>query len=208
MALRGPPGFTLVDASEEQALSKVFTPLELEGAAASTPVADGIAYPGLVPRIFNVPRRNNTFIGRDIQLDRLRMELSAESLRADTPVGKVFLYGLGGIGKTQITQEYVHHYGSQYDLVHWTPAEQPNRIPQLLAELVLELETPGDTVDERAQATMMALRRSQHGRWLLVFGNVTDSQDTDSESRSRDQGDTTVERYLPTRHHHRTTVNA
>jgi len=195
LALRGLPGFTLADVSAPHVLTQVFALLELE--APATAVSEGIAYPGLVPRIFNVPRRNNAFTGRDVQLDRLRYELSAESLRADTPVGKVFLYGLGGIGKTQIAQEYVHRYGSQYDLVHWIPAEQPNRIPQLLAELGLELGIPGDTVDERVQATMNALQNGDHGRWLLVFDNVTESQDADGGTQHRDEGDTTVERYLP-----------
>ncbi|MGX1368905.1 tetratricopeptide (TPR) repeat protein [Streptomyces canus] len=194
--LRGLPGFTLVDASAEQVLGKVFALLELEGLA-STALTGTIAYPGLAPRIFNVPRRNNSFTGRDVHLDRLRTDLSAESLRPDTPVGKVFLYGLGGIGKTQIAQEYVHRYGSQYDLVHWIPAEQPNRIPQLLADLGLELGIPGDTVDERAQATMTALKNGDHGRWLLVFDNLTENPDADSAPGNRDEGDTTVERYLP-----------
>ncbi|MET9906647.1 FxSxx-COOH system tetratricopeptide repeat protein [Streptomyces sp. NPDC006476] len=193
--LRGLPGFTLVDTSAEQVLAKVFALLELE--APGSALSEGITYPGQAPRIFNVPHRNNGFTGRDVQLDRLRSELSTESLRRDTPVGKVFLYGLGGIGKTQIAQEYVHRYGSQYDLVHWIPAEQPNRIPQLLAELGLQLEIPGDTVDERARATMAALKNGDHGRWLLVFDNVTDGQDTDGMSQHRNQGDATVERYLP-----------
>ncbi|GAA3884580.1 FxSxx-COOH system tetratricopeptide repeat protein [Streptomyces lacrimifluminis] len=193
-ALRGLPGFTLVDVSAAQVLSKVFGLLELEAPASAV---SEFAFPGLAPQIFNVPRRNNAFTGRDVQLDRLRSELSSESLRSDTPAGRVFLYGLGGIGKTQIAQEYVHRYGSQYDLVHWIPAEQPNRIPQLLAELGLELGIPGDTVDERAQATMTALESGNHGRWLLVFDNVTESQGTNGETQNRDEGDTTVERYLP-----------
>ncbi|MGC0339538.1 FxSxx-COOH system tetratricopeptide repeat protein [Streptomyces sp. SLBN-8D4] len=193
--LRGLPGFTLVDASAEQVLGKLFALLELQ--ALPPAVTGTIAYPGLVPRIFNVPRRNNSFTGRDVHLDRLRTSLSAESLRADTPVGKAFLYGLGGIGKTQIAQEYVHRYGSQYDLVHWIPAEQPNRIPQLLADLGLELGIPGDTVDERAQATMTALKNGDHGRWLLVFDNLTENQDANGETWNTDEGGTTVERYLP-----------
>ncbi|MEW1772783.1 FxSxx-COOH system tetratricopeptide repeat protein [Streptomyces sp. NPDC086777] len=194
-ALRGLPGFTLVDVSAAQVLSKFFGLLELEAPAAE--VGDGLTYPGLAPRIFNVPRRNNAFTGRDVQLDRLRSELSSESLRAETPVGRVFLYGLGGIGKTQIAQEYVHRYGSQYDLVHWVPAEQPNRIPQLLAELGLELGIPGDTVDERAQATVTALKNGDHGRWLLVFDNITENQGMNGETQDRDEVDMTVERYLP-----------
>ena len=193
-ALRGLPGFTLVDVSAAQVLSKVFGLLEIE---APVSAVSEVTYPGLTPRVFNVPRRNSAFTGRDVQLDRLRSELSSEYLRADTPAGRVFLYGLGGIGKTQIAQEYVHRYGSQYDLVHWIPAEQPNRIPQLLAELGLELGIPGDTVDERAQATMTALENGDHGRWLLVFDNITENRGTNGETQNRDEGDTTVERYLP-----------
>ncbi|MEV0487148.1 FxSxx-COOH system tetratricopeptide repeat protein [Streptomyces sp. NPDC050508] len=194
-ALRGLPGFTLVDTPAGQVLSKVFGLLDLKAPASA--VSEDLTYPGRAPRIFNVPRRNNAFTGRDVQLDRLRSELSAESLRSDTPVGKVFLYGLGGIGKTQIAQEYVHRYGAQYDLVHWIPAEQPNRLPRLLAELGLELGIPGDTVDERAQATMTALKNGDHGRWLLVFDNITESRGTNGETQDWDEGDTTVERYLP-----------
>ncbi|MFD5406632.1 FxSxx-COOH system tetratricopeptide repeat protein [Streptomyces griseorubiginosus] len=194
--LRGLPGFTLVDAPAEQVLGKVFAMLEID-APASTAVTGSTAFPGRVPGVFNVPRRNNSFTGRDVQLERLRSKLSAESLRVDTPVSRAFLYGLGGIGKTQIAQEYVHRYGSQYDLVHWIPAEQPNRIPQLLAELGLELGVLGDTVDERVQATMTALSSADHGRWLLVFDNVTDSEDANGDASNRDEGDTTLERYLP-----------
>ncbi|MGY1498461.1 FxSxx-COOH system tetratricopeptide repeat protein [Streptomyces sp. QTS52] len=193
-ALRGLPGFTLVDVSAAQVLSKVFGLLELDAPASAV---SEVTYPGLAPQVFNAPRRNSAFTGRDVQLDRLRSELSSESLRSDTSAGRVFLYGLGGIGKTQIAQEYVHRYGSQYDLVHWIPAEQPNRIPQLLAELGTELGIPGDTVDERAQATITALENGDHGRWLLVFDNITESQGTNDENRNRDEGDTTVERYLP-----------
>ncbi|MER6493137.1 FxSxx-COOH system tetratricopeptide repeat protein [Streptomyces griseorubiginosus] len=195
-ALRGLPGFTLVDASAEQVLGKVFAMLEID-ASATAVATGGTGFPGRVPGIFNVPRRNNSFTGRDLQLERLRTKLSAESLRVDTPVSRAFLYGLGGIGKTQIAQEYVHRYGSQYDLVHWIPAEQPNRIPQLLAELGLELGVLGDTVDERVQATMTELSSDRHGRWLLVFDNVTDSQDANGATPHRNEGDTTVEPYLP-----------
>ncbi|MFF3376555.1 FxSxx-COOH system tetratricopeptide repeat protein [Streptomyces sp. NPDC002680] len=193
-ALRGLPGFTLVDTPAAQVLSKVFGLLELEAPAAT--VSEGPAYPGLVPRIFNVPRRNNAFTGRDVQLEQLRSDLSVESLRPESPVGKVFLYGLGGIGKTQIAQEYAHRYGPEYDLVHWIPAEQPSRIPQLLAELGLELGVPGNTVEERAWATLTALKNGDHGRWLLVFDNVVAGQGTDGWTRNPDEADT-AERYLP-----------
>lgn len=186
-ALRGLPGFVLVDVAAAQALNQVFALLELEPPADVAP--EGPAYPGLVPKAFNVPPRNNSFTGRDLHLDRLRTDLGTEALRQDTPVGRVFLYGLGGIGKTQIAQEYVHRYGAQYDVVHWIPAEQPETIPPLLAELGTELGLRGESVDELVQATLAALRTGLAGRWLLVFDNI--------ESQGPDQADASVEQYIP-----------
>ncbi|WP_330440287.1 FxSxx-COOH system tetratricopeptide repeat protein [Streptomyces griseoaurantiacus] len=186
-ALRGLPGFVLVDVAAAQALNQVFGLLDLEPPTTVAP--EGPAYPGLVPKAFNVPPRNNSFTGRDLHLDRLRNELGTEALRQDTPVGRVFLYGLGGIGKTQIAQEYVHRYGSQYDVVHWIPAEQPETIPPLLAELGTELGLRGESVDELVQATLAALRTGLAGRWLLVFDNI--------ESQGPDQADASVEQYIP-----------
>ncbi|MFE0362103.1 FxSxx-COOH system tetratricopeptide repeat protein [Streptomyces griseoaurantiacus] len=186
-ALRGLPGFTLADLPAQQALNQVFGLLDLEPPAAVA--TEGPAYPGLVPKAFNVPPRNNVFTGRDGYLEHVRSELGAEALRQDTPVGRVVLYGLGGIGKTQIAQEYVHRYGSQYDVVHWIPSEQPEAIPQLLADLGTELELPGASVDERVQATRAALRTGRVGRWLLVFDNI--------ESQGPDRPEASVSQYIP-----------
>ena len=45
------------------------------------------------------------------------------------------VYGLGGIGKTQLTLEYAHRYKADYDLIWWMDAERPLAISLALADL-------------------------------------------------------------------------
>src|SRR5688572_28442968 len=93
-------------------------------------------------------------------------------LRADEGTLTVqALYGLGGVGKTQLAIEYAHRFATDYDLVWWIDAEQPVLIPEQLARLAERLDlllgpTVADTVDR-----LLAELRGR-GRWLLVLDNA------------------------------------
>src|SRR4051794_30701407 len=81
------------------------------------------------------------------------------------------LYGLVGVGKTQLAQEYAHRYAADYDLVWWIDAEQPVLIPEQLAALTARLELPaGATVAATVDRLLAELRRRD--RWLLIFDNA------------------------------------
>jgi hypothetical protein len=129
-------------------------------------------FPAAIPDTFNVPVRNDMFTGRAELLEDLRDRLSAGGPELAPQV----LFGLGGVGKTQIAIEYAHRFAADYDLVQWIPAEQPGLMRASLARLtsVLGVDPGGDQkadVDAVLNALCMADPRR---RWLLVFDNVDD----------------------------------
>lgn len=135
----------------------------------------GPRFPGTLPPIWNVQQRNADFTGRGIMLEQLRDRLSA-SITAVVPQA---LFGLGGVGKTQLALEYAHRFAANYDVVWWISAEQPHMIRSSLAELgrALHLEG-GDNLDEAVRITLDALRQGRpYQRWLIVFDNVDRPED-------------------------------
>jgi len=63
--------------------------------------------------------RNQFFTGRDAFLQQL-----FDQLRDPTPRyhGRLALYGLGGIGKTQVALEFVYRFQSSYSRIYWISA--------------------------------------------------------------------------------------
>ena len=135
----------------------------------------GPRFPGTPPPVWNVQQRNTDFTGRAVMLEQLRDRLSA-SITAVVPQA---LFGLGGVGKTQLALEYAHRFAANYDCVWWISAEQPHMIRSSLAELgrALHLEG-GDNLDEAVRIVLDALRLGRpHQRWLIIFDNVDRPED-------------------------------
>ncbi|MGR6967355.1 FxSxx-COOH system tetratricopeptide repeat protein [Geodermatophilus sp. URMC 61] len=124
-------------------------------------------FAGRLPMVWKVPPRNPRFSGRDGLLAELRRRLRA----GETTLAVQALYGLGGVGKTQLAIEYAHRFASDYDLVWWVDAEQPVLIPDQLSGLATRLALPaGGTVAETVERLLAELRGRD--RWLLVFDNA------------------------------------
>ncbi|MER5755012.1 FxSxx-COOH system tetratricopeptide repeat protein [Streptomyces sp. NPDC002088] len=118
----------------------------------------------------NMPPRNLVFTGRDDLLVNLERELRG----GPTAVLPHALHGLGGVGKSQLAQEYVYRQANQYDIVWWIPAERPTQIAQALVELAHRLHLPVSSEAITAvPAVLEALRTGNpYSKWLLVFDNA------------------------------------
>ena len=157
-----------------QATSKLLWALDrpAQPFGGSTAQAEVPRFPGKVPSIWNVPARNADFTGRAAILEKLRDKLAGGGV---TVVVAQALYGLGGVGKTQLALEYVHRFMADYDLVRWVPSERSEEIGGALADLARRMGLKvGDNVAEAASAALEELRRDTTPHWLLIFDNADD----------------------------------
>ena len=135
-------------------------------------------YPRTIPPVWRVPTRNASFTGRNEILEKLHDQLIGGSTAVVLPVA---LHGLGGVGKTQVAQEFAHRFMADYDVVWWVPAEQRDLINPSLAELAPHLGVrPADSTAETAEAVREALRRGRpYDRWLLIFDNADEPREVE-----------------------------
>lgn len=123
-----------------------------------------------------IPFRNRYFTGREAELSELRNRLSGGSTAVlSQPPQPV--YGLGGVGKTEIATEYAYRHADEYDVVWWVGAENEDLVRNSLVALGRRLDLPAlydDDRDRSSDIVLDALRRGEpYARWLLIFDNVT-----------------------------------
>ena len=74
-------------------------------------------------KLKNIPiPRNNAFFGREETLGRMYAHLRPQDGKVDSRLKTCILYGMGGIGKTQIAVEYCYRYMHDYDCIFWVRA--------------------------------------------------------------------------------------
>ena len=126
--------------------------------------------PGITPT-GSTPRRHRGFTGRDELLTLIETRLLGE------PWQPLILFGLGGVGKTQLAVEYCHRHSDKYDLVWWIAAEERSQATVSLTALGERQDWP--TSLDMAQTVTTVLSRLERGgfRWLIVFDNAGPPED-------------------------------
>ncbi|MCK5014313.1 MAG: ATP/GTP-binding protein, partial [Candidatus Omnitrophica bacterium] len=128
-----------------------------------------------LPPIWNVPHtRNPNFTGREEHLANLKAALS--SGQPDALV--LAIYGLGGVGKTQLALEYAYRNAAEYDIVCWVRSEEPATLAADYASLAEALDLPEkEATDLQVIIKAVKHKLEQIPKWLLVFDGAKDPAD-------------------------------
>ncbi|CAH0019112.1 unnamed protein product [Clonostachys rhizophaga] len=148
--------------------------------------------------------KNEKFVGRTEILDQLKARLSF-SEESHASQRRVSLFGLGGVGKTQIALAFIH-WIKEANLevsVIWVHASNPERFQQSFSSIAEEFQIPGHE-DPKSNVLVLVrqwLEKKDCGKWLMVLDNADDAElffgkSSPAESHPLDAS-TNLAQYLP-----------
>jgi len=125
------------------------------------------------PQIWQVPNRNNDFVGREELLTCLSEQLIL--VNPKEPIRYCVLSGMPGAGKSQIANAFVHRHGTRYHKVVWwinaeTEASFYKSYHDLAEQLKLNIENKNE--EEIVQLVNQWLERPENANWLMVLDNA------------------------------------
>ncbi len=119
---------------------------------------------------------NLHFYGRSAELEELQRTLSPENEEKCLKV--MSIYGLGGVGKTQLALQYAITSSASYDAIAWIQSDTQSKLVQSLSTFASRLGLPknkggGDDDYQSVQKVNEWLNHSGKN-FLLVFDNLED----------------------------------
>ena len=116
-------------------------------------------------KITNLPRQNQFFCGRQ---DLLAV-ISARYAEGTHMQG---LYGMGGVGKTQMALQYAYTHFDEYEMIWWINAENKATLQSGIAKFLSELKRlPKGKNDDDVRKTFLRYL-NKHDDWLLIYDNA------------------------------------
>ncbi len=128
----------------------------------------------MLPEIWNIAQfRNRNFTGREQIMAELRSCLTS----AQPEAWKQALWGMGGVGKTQIAVEYAYRHMADYKVIWWVRSE-PATLASDYALLAVELHLPEKDLKDQIEI-VRAVRRwlEKNPRWLMIFDSAIKPDD-------------------------------
>ncbi|KAF5001848.1 hypothetical protein FDECE_10837 [Fusarium decemcellulare] len=117
--------------------------------------------------------RNLMFTGREDILQDISRILQLPQADQSAILRSVTLYGMGGVGKTQIALEYAYRFRGAYSHMFWVKCETEVELRQSFTSVAkgLGLQQGGENEQRDVDSARKWLETSE-SRWLLVFDNV------------------------------------
>lgn len=132
----------------------------------------------------------------------------------------VVLYGLGGIGKTQLSLAFARAYHRQFSAVLWIDGSSKQSIERSVATIIDRIpddqiskpKEPQSTIDQDLQKSIHVVMKwlsfEENNEWLLIYDNVDWNPDTDldvsEEKESSNSGQAyNIDDYIPEADHGR-----
>ena len=141
--------------------------------ALTVPHPASVDLPGVVRGLPRRPAR--VFEGRGGALGVLEAALAARGRVVTQAV-----YGLGGVGKSELALQYADTHQGEYQVVWWVTASDAGQVEAGLAGLAGRLCPPAATAGTTARAAGWAIGWLQaHDGWLLILDNVEDIADVE-----------------------------
>jgi NB-ARC domain len=127
--------------------------------------------------LHNLPRPPaSVFVGRADVLSRLERSLSAGASVVVTQA----VFGLGGVGKSELALQHAHAHRHRYPLTWWITADEPGKVEAGLAALAGRVCPDVALTATTAEAAAWALTWLQtHPGWLLILDDVNDPDDVE-----------------------------
>jgi tetratricopeptide (TPR) repeat protein len=147
------------------------------GITGKKPVVRALAHPeGSGPRLHNLPfpSLRGLFHGREKELAGIEEALATGSSESQQ-VRELVLYGLGGIGKTQLAVEHAWRVGDLYRAVFFVRGESAEGLQAELASLagveMLDLPARRERAEGEVASAVLRWLRENPG-WLLIIDNA------------------------------------
>ena len=140
------------------------------------------------------------FVAREEELAEIHRTLCGDGSRRT-----VVLYGLGGIGKTQLTIAYAKQYRDKYSAVFWLNIKDEDSLKQSFAKAAKQIlrEHPSssrlnsmdvkENLDEVIDAVKGWLSLPNNTRWLMIYDNYDNPKVADNV----DPEAVDIHRFLP-----------
>jgi len=133
------------------------------------------------------------FVPREEEMQKLRQLFQSKRQETGRRRVVVVIYGLGGIGKTQLAVEFAREHQRMFSAIFWLDGSSETNLKQSFVDMMQRLpqdeltangvETPTHSVidiDVAVQECLRWLSLSSNYDWLLIIDNVDrDHQDQD-----------------------------